>query len=316
VPLHLLADAKKDGALNVLVQAEPPSLKPGTTQNGPTQLIAGNIYEGLLRYDDKLSSLPSLATSWTVNKEGTLYTFKLKPNVTWHDGKPFTSADVGFSADVFLRKARARFRANLEAVESIRAIDPLTVEFKLKHPGGPYHGRSGPAAPIAGVPHRRPADGGRHARLRRLGRHPAAASPGPVHGQCGCASLAGRAGGRARQPLRRHHCVGIAGLGTLGLACAEALRAIGYQVRGWSRNPRPESATGVATYHGPGQLGSFLAGCDTVVFLLPLTPETRGCPPVPRSKRDNHVTQYLSALDCLMRSRDLVELEAGANRMH
>jgi glyoxylate/hydroxypyruvate reductase A len=72
------------------------------------------------------------------------------------------------------------------------------------------------------------------------------------------------------------HCVGIAGLGTLGLACAEALRAIGYQVRGWSRHPRPETPAGVTAYHGPGQLDSFLAGCDTLVCLLPLTPQTRG----------------------------------------
>jgi peptide/nickel transport system substrate-binding protein len=140
VPLHLLAAAKKEGVLNVLVQPEPPGLMLGITQNGPTQLIAGNIYEGLLRYDDKLNPQPSLASSWTVNKEGTLYTFKLKPNVTWHDGKPFTSADVVFSADVFLRKTHARLRANLEAVESIRAVDPLTVEFKLKYPFGPFLG--------------------------------------------------------------------------------------------------------------------------------------------------------------------------------
>ena len=98
----------------------------GITQNGPTQMISGNIYEGLLRYDEKITPLPSLATSWTVNKEGTLYTFKLKPGVTWHDGKPFTSADVVFSADVFLRKTHARLRANLASVESIRAVDPLT----------------------------------------------------------------------------------------------------------------------------------------------------------------------------------------------
>lgn len=72
------------------------------------------------------------------------------------------------------------------------------------------------------------------------------------------------------------HRVGIAGLGTLGLACAAALRAIGYQVRGWSRSPRPEAAEGVSTFHGPGQLDAFLAGCDTLVCLLPLTPQTRG----------------------------------------
>jgi hypothetical protein len=41
--------------LNVLVQPEPPGLMLGITQNGPTQLVAGNIYEGLLRYDEKLN---------------------------------------------------------------------------------------------------------------------------------------------------------------------------------------------------------------------------------------------------------------------
>lgn len=140
VPLHLLAAGKKGGVINAVVQPEPPGLMMGITQNGPTQLIAGNIYEGLLRYDEKITPLPSLATSWTSNKEGTVFTFKLKPGVLWHDGKPFTSADVVFSADVFLRKTHARLRANLASVESIKAIDPLTVEFKLKYPFGPFLG--------------------------------------------------------------------------------------------------------------------------------------------------------------------------------
>ncbi|MFP5475392.1 MAG: ABC transporter substrate-binding protein [Gammaproteobacteria bacterium] len=140
VPLHLLAQEKKSGTINVLVQPEPPGLMLGIVQNGPTQMIAGNIYEGLLRYDEKLNPQPLLATSWTANKEGTVYTFKLKPNVKWHDGKPFTSADVVFSADVFLRKTHARFRASLQQIESIKALDPLTVEFTLKQPFGPFMG--------------------------------------------------------------------------------------------------------------------------------------------------------------------------------
>ncbi|MGT2492194.1 hypothetical protein ACU4GD_20860 [Cupriavidus basilensis] len=40
---------------------------------GPTQLISSNIYEGLLRYDEKLEPLPALATSWTVSPAGTVY---------------------------------------------------------------------------------------------------------------------------------------------------------------------------------------------------------------------------------------------------
>ncbi|WP_218510681.1 ABC transporter substrate-binding protein [Variovorax sp. dw_308] len=138
VPLHLLAAGKRGGVINAVVQPEPPGLMLGITQNGPAALVASNIYEGLLRYDDKINPMPALATSWTVNKEGTVFTFKLKPGVTWHDGKPFTSADVVFSADVFLRKTHARLRNNLAAVESIKAIDPLTVEFKLKYPFAPF----------------------------------------------------------------------------------------------------------------------------------------------------------------------------------
>jgi len=140
VPLHLLAAGKKGGVINAVVQPEPPGLMLGITQNGPTQMIAGNIYEGLLRYDENITPMPSLATSWTSNKEGTVYTFKLKPGVLWHDGKPFTADDVVFSADVFLRKTHARLRANLAAVESIKALDPLTVEFRLKYPFGPFIG--------------------------------------------------------------------------------------------------------------------------------------------------------------------------------
>jgi glyoxylate/hydroxypyruvate reductase A len=74
----------------------------------------------------------------------------------------------------------------------------------------------------------------------------------------------------------RHHRVGIAGLGTLGLACAEALAAIGYPVRGWSRSAKEALPPGVEGFHGAAQLDEFLSGCDTLVCLLPLTAETHG----------------------------------------
>ena len=72
------------------------------------------------------------------------------------------------------------------------------------------------------------------------------------------------------------HRICIAGLGTLGLACAEVLAAIGYDVRGWSRSPKRDVPAGVIAFHGPDQLDAFLTGCDTLICLLPLTPETRG----------------------------------------
>ena len=74
----------------------------------------------------------------------------------------------------------------------------------------------------------------------------------------------------------RRHRVGIAGLGNLGLACAQALSTIGYAVRGWSRSAKGGLPDGVSGFHGSEQLDEFLSGCDTLVCLLPLTEKTRG----------------------------------------
>lgn len=80
---------------------------------------------------------------------------------------------------------------------------------------------------------------------------------------------------QAIQPPRQHR-VGIAGLGTLGLACARALLAVGYSVRGWSRSPKAGLPEGLRAFHGDAQRPEFLSGCDTLICLLPLTEDTRG----------------------------------------
>lgn len=68
--------------------------------------------------------------------------------------------------------------------------------------------------------------------------------------------------------------VGVMGIGELGGACASALLPLGFRVAGWSRGPRDLS--GIDCYHGNDALADFLAVCNVLVCLLPLTPETRG----------------------------------------
>lgn len=128
------------GTLNAVIQPEPPGLMLGLVQNGPTQMIAGQIYESLLRYDKNLDPMPSLAKEWTKSEDGLTYTFTLQDNVLWHDGEPFTSEDVVFSVDEFLRETHPRLRASLVHVESIEAPDEKTVVFTLKQPFGPFLG--------------------------------------------------------------------------------------------------------------------------------------------------------------------------------
>ncbi len=134
-----LAQGKPGGVANAIIQPEPPGLMLGLVQNGPTQMVSGNIYEGLLRYDAKLNPMPSLAESWTISDDGKVYTFKLKQGVTWHDGKPFTAADVVFSTE-FLKQTHPRARANMAQVDKVETPDDHTVVFTLKQPFGPFIG--------------------------------------------------------------------------------------------------------------------------------------------------------------------------------
>lgn len=125
----------RGGTLNMIVQPEPPTVIPAINQQAPTQFVAGKIFESLLTYTDKLEPRPGLASAWEVSPDGLSYTFKLQPNVTWHDGKPFTSEDVVFSLTELLPKTHARARVILNRyVESVEGPDPHTVNIKLKTP--------------------------------------------------------------------------------------------------------------------------------------------------------------------------------------
>jgi peptide/nickel transport system substrate-binding protein len=64
----------------------------------------GKLFNGLTHLDNDYRSHPDLAESWTVSADGLTYTFKLRRDVKWHDGKPFTSEDVIFSYTEVLPK--------------------------------------------------------------------------------------------------------------------------------------------------------------------------------------------------------------------
>lgn len=135
----LAQQPKAGGVVHAVIQPEPVGLMMAINQNGPAQTVAGNIYEGLLRYSPILEPLPGLAESWTVSADARVYTFKLQPGVTWHDGEPFSSADVLFSIEM-LKQTHPRARINLAQLDKVEAPDDLTVVFTLKQPFGSFLG--------------------------------------------------------------------------------------------------------------------------------------------------------------------------------
>ena len=67
-------------------------------------------------------------------------------------------------------------------------------------------------------------------------------------------------------------CIGILGLGTMGMRAAEMVRGLGFRTIGWSRSRK--ALDGIACYAGDVELPGFLAQCDILVCLLPATSET------------------------------------------
>lgn len=125
------------GNLVYIVQPEPPSLAPYLSTSGPIGLVAPKIYQGLLDYDLDLNIVPELAESYDISDDGLTVTFNLQKGVTWHDGKPFTSADVQFTIMDVLKKFHPRGPNSFKEVSEVQTPDDHTAIFKLDRPA-PY----------------------------------------------------------------------------------------------------------------------------------------------------------------------------------
>jgi peptide/nickel transport system substrate-binding protein len=103
------------------------------------------VFNNLVVYDQHVpqnsmrSIVPDLATSWSLNEEGTQLTFPLRHGVNWHDGKPFTAQDVKCTWDLLAGKTSEKLRINPRKswygnVEEVTAIGDYEVTFRLKRP--------------------------------------------------------------------------------------------------------------------------------------------------------------------------------------
>jgi peptide/nickel transport system substrate-binding protein len=126
---------KTGGTLTYVYHPEPTALSTIATSAVPVAIISTKIYESLLSYDGAaMTPKPSLAESWEISADKKTYTFKLRRDVKWHDGKPFTAEDVKFSIEKVVRPYHSRGRVYFGDVTEVATPDPHTVSFTLKEP--------------------------------------------------------------------------------------------------------------------------------------------------------------------------------------
>src|SRR3984893_2006911 len=90
------------------------------------------VFNRLTAQDTKLQVIPELAESWEASEDLKTWTFHLRSGVKFHNGKPFDASDVVFTFKRILDKdVGSVLRVNFSIVDSIEAVDPLTVRFNL-----------------------------------------------------------------------------------------------------------------------------------------------------------------------------------------
>ncbi|MEM2883027.1 MAG: ABC transporter substrate-binding protein [Nitrososphaerales archaeon] len=91
------------GTMVVVLASEPTTVDP-LTLSWNAGFVGAQLFNSLLTYDENLQLKPSLATKWSVNAAEGTYTFELRTDVKWHDGKPFTPEDVKFAFENIISK--------------------------------------------------------------------------------------------------------------------------------------------------------------------------------------------------------------------
>src|SRR5215469_7386621 len=134
---------KPGGILRVYLTASPPNMSMLELPTIVGEMPMMGVFNNLIMFDQHApqvslqSIVPDLASEWAWNEDGTELTFKLRHGVKWHDGKPFTAADVKCTWDLMADNVPDKLRLNprRSSYDNLEAVTPkgdYEVSFQLK----------------------------------------------------------------------------------------------------------------------------------------------------------------------------------------
>lgn len=119
--------------LQAAISGEPDQLDPHKTSSYFSFQVLENVFDTLVMPDENLEMAPGLAESWELSDDQLTWTFTLREGVEFHDGSPFTSADVLYSYNRIIDEELSN-AWRLSAIESIEATDDYTVVITVAQP--------------------------------------------------------------------------------------------------------------------------------------------------------------------------------------
>ncbi len=116
--------------------ADASNLLPVLSSDSASSAINSLVYNGLLRYNGQLELEGELAQRWEVSEDNRILTFHLRQDVRWHDGSPFTSADVKFTYELYIDpEIPTAYAESFRQVTRVETPDPYTF---VAHYDTPY----------------------------------------------------------------------------------------------------------------------------------------------------------------------------------
>ncbi|MEN0073196.1 MAG: ABC transporter substrate-binding protein [Paracraurococcus sp.] len=130
------AAAQQEGrVLNIGIGGAVTSVDPHFYNASPNNSLSMHIFDRLVERDARAQPYPGLAESWRVLSD-TVWEFKLRPGVKWHDGRDFTAEDVAFTIQRTpnVPGSPGGFGGFVRAIERVEVVDPLTLRFHTARP--------------------------------------------------------------------------------------------------------------------------------------------------------------------------------------